>query len=130
MKLIVVGASHGGVEAVQAAVEQYPDSTIEWYEQDNFAQKMGWSVEKVTVYRQKLKMQGVSLFDETRVVRLQANEHKLVVQATGQSTTQTVSYDKLILSPGSQPRKLAVPGATLPGIVSLRGKQDLTWLRN
>lgn len=130
MKLIVVGASHGGAEAVQTAVEQYPDSQIVWYEQANFDQMMGWSNEKVTAYRQKLKAQGVTLSDETRVVRLQASAHQLVIQSVGQSATQTVSYDKLILSPGSQARQLPVTGATLSGVVSLRGKGDLMWLRN
>ncbi|KRO25629.1 FAD-dependent oxidoreductase [Lactiplantibacillus fabifermentans] len=129
MKLIVVGASHGGTEAVQTAIEQYPDSTIVWYEQANFRQMMGWSVEKLVAYRKKLTAQGVTLVDETRVVRLLAATHQLVIQAKEPATPQTVAYDKLILSPGSQARQLTVTGATLPGIVSLRGKGDLMWLR-
>ena len=32
MKVIVVGSSHGGYEAVEGLLKHYPDAEIQWYE--------------------------------------------------------------------------------------------------
>ena len=37
MKVIVVGSSHGGYEAVEGLLKDYhPDAEIQWYEQGDF----------------------------------------------------------------------------------------------
>ena len=36
MKVIVVGSSHGGYEAVRELLQDYPQAEIQWYEKGNF----------------------------------------------------------------------------------------------
>ena len=48
-----------------------------------------------------------------------------VVLAAG----ERVSYDRLLLSVGAEPRRLSVPGADLPGVLYLRTVQDSDELR-
>ena len=36
MKVIVVGSSHGGFEAVRGILAEKPDTEIQWYEKGDF----------------------------------------------------------------------------------------------
>ena len=36
MKVIVVGSSHGGYEAVRGIISEAPDTEIQWYEKGDF----------------------------------------------------------------------------------------------
>ncbi|MGX7059056.1 NADH peroxidase [Vagococcus humatus] len=36
MKVIVIGSSHGGYEAVEQLLVSYPEAQVQWYEKGNF----------------------------------------------------------------------------------------------
>jgi len=129
MKIIILGASHGGAEAVETALLEFPTAEIFWVEQQALSHLLGWPMEKVVLYRNQLKAKGVRVLDQTRAVRLEGAHHTLVVQETQSKVEHRLVYDKLILSPGAQARTLSVPGNQLRGLVSLRGRADLDWLR-
>ncbi|RSU09226.1 NADH peroxidase [Vagococcus acidifermentans] len=41
MKVIVLGSSHGGYEAVEELLLTHPDAEIQWYEKGDFISFMG-----------------------------------------------------------------------------------------
>lgn len=129
MKIMIIGAAHGGQAAVTAAQAQYPTAEISWIEQQAMTHLMGWSATKLATYQAELKRQHVTLIDQTQVVKLQPSQHQVNVRnlATGQS--QTLTYDKLILSVGATARQLPVVGKDLTGVVGLRSQADMHWLR-
>ncbi len=67
---------------------------------------------------------GIELLPETRIVALDLREHALVTDRDDR-----IAYDRLLLSPGSTPRRLDVPGANLPGIHLLRTIADADAIR-
>lgn len=67
---------------------------------------------------------GVSLEIDTRVVSIDTAERTLDV-ATG----DRLRYDRLLLATGARPRRLALPGADLGGVLYLREHSDARRLR-
>lgn len=68
--------------------------------------------------------QGIELRTSARVVKLSPADHEVEL-ASGERTR----YDKALLATGSAPRRLAVPGADLPGVHYLRTAPDADALR-
>ena len=62
---------------------------------------------------------GIELRLDTRVTALDRAAHQLIM-ASG----ERIGYDKLLLTTGSAPRRLPVPGEDLDGVLYLRGVQD------
>jgi 3-phenylpropionate/trans-cinnamate dioxygenase ferredoxin reductase subunit len=62
---------------------------------------------------------GIELRLDTRVTALDRAAHQLIM-AHG----ERIGYDKLLLTTGSSPRRLPVPGEDLDGVLYLRGVQD------
>jgi 3-phenylpropionate/trans-cinnamate dioxygenase ferredoxin reductase component len=62
---------------------------------------------------------GIELRLDTRVTALDRVAHQLIM-ASG----ERIGYDKLLLTTGSSPRRLPVPGEDLDGVLYLRGVQD------
>ena len=42
MKVIVLGSSHGGYEAVEELLNLHPDAEIQWYEKGDFISFLSW----------------------------------------------------------------------------------------
>lgn len=61
----------------------------------------------------------IELCLETRVIAIDRAAHQLTTQGSGQ-----IGYDKLLLTTGSSPRRLTVPGADLDGVLYLRRVGD------
>ena len=67
---------------------------------------------------------GVELLLGRRAERIEPDEHRLVL-AGGEA----LAYDRLMIATGSRPRRLAVPGADLPGIHMIRTMHDTEAIR-
>src|SRR5262245_15336431 len=66
---------------------------------------------------------GVELLTGTRVGALDvAGRHVILCNGTG------LPFDKLLLATGSEPIRLAIPGADLPGVASFRSLADVAQL--
>jgi 3-phenylpropionate/trans-cinnamate dioxygenase ferredoxin reductase subunit len=61
----------------------------------------------------------VELRLDSRVTALDRAAHQLTIQGG-----ERIRYDKLLLTTGSSPRRLSVPGHDLAGVLYLRGVQD------
>lgn len=113
MKVIVVGSSHGGYEAVEGLLKDYPDAEIQWYEQGDFLSFLSCgmqmflegkvdSADKVRYMTPKaIRERGVSLFEQTQVFALHSTDHEIEVKDLQTGEVRTENYDKLILSPGA-----------------------------
>ncbi len=68
--------------------------------------------------------QAIDLHLSTRIEALDCGERKLITTAG-----DSIAYDRLILATGTRPRALALPGADLGGVVSLRTIADVLAMR-
>ncbi|KRM69664.1 NADH peroxidase [Ligilactobacillus salivarius DSM 20555 = ATCC 11741] len=133
MKVIVVGSSHGGYEAVEGLLKDYPDAEIQWYEQGDFLSFLSCgmqlflegkvdSADKVRYMTpEAIRSRGVSLFEQTQVIALHSADHEIEVKDLQTGEVRTENYDKLILSPGAVPMELDVPGKNLENVYYMRG---------
>lgn len=134
MKYIVVGTSHFGYEAVQTILKQEADAEIHLYERGGSASFMGWGsqsyVEGTSQSLDELhfaneasyREQGINIHCNSDVVAIQTDEKTITVQdADGE---HTVSYDKLLLSPGGYAVKPPIEGIDLENINTFRGPED------
>lgn len=133
-KVIVVGSSHGGYEAVQQLLMDAPDTDIQWYEKGNFLSFLSCgmqlylegvvkdvnSVRYATVEGERAK--GVHVFTQQEVTSIDSQNHKVHVKDTRTGEERDESYDKLIVSAGAVPAKLPVEGKDLQNIYSMRGR--------
>lgn len=134
MKVIVLGSSHGGFEAVNELLELHPDATIQWYEKGDFISFLSCGmqmylegkVKDVDSVRysseQEMTAKGVQVFKSQEIVKILPNEHKIEVLDKTNNQKRTETYDKLIISPGAVPNTLNVPGENLENVYYMRGR--------
>jgi NADPH-dependent 2,4-dienoyl-CoA reductase/sulfur reductase-like enzyme/rhodanese-related sulfurtransferase len=64
---------------------------------------------------------GVEVWTQTRALEIDRASKKVRIRKLLTGEERSLSYDQLVLATGSVPRKLAVPGAELPGIYTIAG---------
>lgn len=134
MKIIVVGSSHGGFEAVQESLLDYPDATIQWYEKGDFLSFLSCGIQLYLEGQVKdvnsvryatpegMRAKGVHVFTQQAITQINPSQHTVDVHDLKQDTKRQESYDKLILSVGAVPFELPVPGHDLANVDSMRGR--------
>ncbi|PMD71410.1 FAD-dependent oxidoreductase [Companilactobacillus nuruki] len=128
MKIVVLGASHGGFETVEELLATYDDLEIKWFEKNDLAAVIGWDKETTIHKIKELEDRQVEIFNKTEVIKVNAKEHKVeAVDRNGNKISE--SYDKLILSPGAKPNMLPVSGNDLKNIQTLGGREDMDMIR-
>ncbi|GAY71911.1 NAD(P)/FAD-dependent oxidoreductase [Lentilactobacillus kosonis] len=128
MKIIVVGASHGGQAAIEGIINQ-SNVEVKWYDQGNIADSLRLSLDDAERRFAELANQGVRTFSYYQAVKLLTDQKTLRVTNIQTGQEQDEQYDKLILATGASPSKLPVPGAELNGILTLRDAQSLMQFR-
>lgn len=129
MKVIVLGASHGGYEAVEALRSTYSDLEVQWYDKGDFDSIVGWDAKKATEKIEELERREIYVFGNTEITGIEPDKHrvKLLNHKTGKSREE--SYDKLILSPGANPFILPVPGNDLKNVRTMSDRPDIIDMR-
>lgn len=134
MKVIVVGSSHGGYEAVRGILREAPDTEIQWYEKGDFVSFLSCGmqlylegvVKNVNDVRyetpEHARANGVSVFVHQEVTQLDPAKHEVTVHDLTHDTTRTEKYDKIVLSVGAVPATLPVPGSDLANVYAMRGR--------
>lgn len=125
--IVVVGASTAGLAAVEAirAAGATDHLTLigdePYLPYDRPPLSKGFLLG--TASQEKLTLRPVSYFDEQSIELLLGQraaaldtENRLVRLQSG----ATIPYGRLLIATGSEPRRLNVPGADLPGILTLR----------
>lgn len=134
MKVIVVGSSHGGYEAVRQLLMSHPDAEIQWYEKGDFLSFLSCGMQLYLegvvknvndvhyATAEGMRAQGVNVFVQQEITRINARGHEVVVLNHVDGKTRTEKYDKLILSAGAIPAQIPVPGKELKNIYAMRGR--------
>ncbi len=101
MKVIVVGSSHGGYEAVRELLQDYPQAEIQWYEKGNFISFLSCGmqlylegvVKDVNSVRYatptSMEKQGVHVFVQQDVTAVDPKQHEVQVHNLADDTTRT-----------------------------------------
>lgn len=133
MKVIVVGTSHAGYEAVQTLLKEVPDAEIHLYERgetmgflscgiQSFLEGKSDSLDDLHYATStSFEEQGVHAHTNADVISVNPEE-KTVTIKTDEGETQE-SYDKLFLSPGAVPIEIPIPGVDLENVYYLRGRE-------
>ncbi|MCJ7840733.1 FAD-dependent oxidoreductase [Lederbergia sp. NSJ-179] len=138
MKVIVVGATHGGYEAVEALQSIYPDAEVQWYEKGdidplvvgnskNDAEKDIHSIRGMSL--EEMKQCGIYVFDNTEITKVEPDKHQVEVLSHVTGKTWRETYDKIILSPGAHPSLQSVPGNDLKNIGTMSNRQDIVRMK-
>ena len=134
VKVIVVGSSHGGFEAVRELLATQPDAEIQWYEKGDFVSFLSCGmqlylegvVKDVNNVRyataEGMRAKGVHVFVRQEVASISPDKHEVHVKNLADGTERDESYDKLILSAGAVPVELPVPGNDLDNVYYMRGR--------
>lgn len=117
MKIIVVGASHGGREAVRALTEMRSDDQVVWYDTASISPAV------------KQLFDGVTILDCHRVDSVDGSNHRLQVTDLKTKKSAVRSYDKLILCPGGAALVPSVKGSLLNGIQTMRSQDDIRMVK-
>ncbi|AXX64775.1 FAD-dependent oxidoreductase [Bombilactobacillus bombi] len=134
MKVVVVGSSHGGFEAVQELLQDYPQAEIQWYEKGDFLSFLSCGMQLYLegvvkdvnsvsyATKEDMEKKGVHVFIQQDVTAINSTEHQVTVHNLADDTTRTESYDKLIISTGAVPAQIPVAGNDLKNIYFMRGR--------
>ncbi len=76
-----------------------------------------------------LNAKGIVAKTETEAVKIDRKSKNLTVKNLKTGVEEILPYDKLIITVGSVPKKIPVPGADLDGITTLQSMQDADYLR-
>jgi NADH peroxidase len=132
-KIVIVGASHGGHQSILELLSRYDDVDITLYEAGDFISFMSCGMElylenSVTAKtdvrnfsEESFPQPNVHILSNHTVEKINAGAKTVTVTDTAAGTSETVAYDKLILSSGVTPRSLPVPGADIDGVYLMRG---------
>lgn len=134
MKVIVVGSSHGGYEAVREVLADQPDAQIQWYEKGDFLSFLSCGMQLYLEGIVKnvndvnyatpagMRSQGVDVYTEQEVSAVDTVHHTIHVVNHQNGAERDEQYDKLILSSGAVPATLPVPGNDLANVYAMRGR--------
>jgi len=132
VKLIVVGTSHAGYEAVETLLADNPEAEIHLFEQGPTASFLSCGIQSYLegesesldslhyASEESYKEQNVNIHVNSEVTDIDAEAKTVTVKDT--QNTYTEDYDKLFISPGAQPIKLPIEGNELDNVYYVRGR--------
>ncbi|WEV54826.1 FAD-dependent oxidoreductase [Leuconostocaceae bacterium ESL0723] len=142
MKVIVVGASHGGHESAVELLTRYENNEVTVYEAGDFISFMSCGMElylegKATqrddvrnFKPEDVEKLGGQVYSQHQVTKIDPDKHEVEVKNLANGETFTDTYDKLILSSGVTPTTIPVPGNDLKNVFLMRGRDWATKLHD
>ncbi len=138
MRLVVIGGVAGGASAAARARRLDEDAEIILLERGEFVSfancGLPYHIGGTIKEREKLLVQTpktlyanlrIDVRIRTEAVRINRERKEVVVRSAETGTEQTISYDKLIISPGAEPIRPPIPGADDPRVKTLRSMADM-----
>ncbi|MFQ3801671.1 FAD-dependent oxidoreductase [Staphylococcus xylosus] len=129
MKVIVIGGSHGGIATIDALIDKYKYLDVLWFDKGNFTINNSLDSQKSKTKIEELKSKGVTVFQETEVISLNTESKTITIKDLKNNKVFYENYDKLILSPGSHPKTVDLPGADAKNVVTMANRKDLLKVR-
>lgn len=143
MKVLIVGGVAGGASAAARLRRVDENAEIVLFEKGEFISYancgLPYYVGDVIKEREKLLVQTPEAMHErfnldirirSEVLRINRAEHTVTVKDHASGREYNESYDKLILSPGAEPKRPPIEGLDLPGIFTLRNIPDTYRIRD
>ncbi len=137
MKIVIVGAVAGGASAAARARRLDEDAEIiliERGEAPSFANCglpyfIGGVIPKrddllVAPKQRLIDRYRLDVRTRTEVISIDRKQKTVAVRNLETDESYDLPYDKLILSPGASPLRPPIPGADLPGVMTLRDLHD------
>lgn len=127
MKIVVIGANHAGTATINTILDNYSNNEVVVFDKNNNISFLGcgmalWIGKQISgseglFYSSKgiLESKGAKIHMETEVYKIDT-ESKVVYAKNKNGETIEESYDKLILSTGSLPIDLKLPGQNLRNV--------------
>lgn len=147
-KIIVIGGSAAGPKAAAKArrLDENADITIIQKAPDLSMASCGYPYYVGGVFNDRnmllctptgvvrdpkfyLNAKGIVAKTETEATKIDRKAKTLTVKNLKTGVEEVLPYDRLIITAGSVPRKIPVPGADLDGITTLQSMQDADYLR-
>ncbi|MGC8256645.1 FAD-dependent oxidoreductase [Leuconostoc mesenteroides subsp. jonggajibkimchii] len=140
-KIIIVGASHGGHQAILELTRKYKNLDIKLFEAGDFISFMSCGMElylensvtdvnDVRNFRpEDMEQLGAEIYSNHEVLAIDADDRTVSVKDVTTGSTEKYSYDKLILSSGVTPNSLPIPGTDLENVYLMRGKDWATSIK-
>ncbi len=134
MKVIIVGTSHGGFEAVKTVLETYPEAEIKLFEQGATVSFLSCGIELYLegvvkdinqlhyATKESYEGKGVDVYVRHDVNGLDTKNKTVHVTDLDSGKSFFETYDKLILTPGAKPVDLPIKGNDLENLFFLRGR--------
>jgi len=148
-KLIVIGGSAAGAKAAARArrIDQNAEITIiqkdpnlsmascgyPYYVGDFFDDRNMLLCTPTGVVRDPdffLKTKDVIARTQLAVTKIDKENHEITCQSIEDGKSETLTYDKLIIATGANPKMPPIPGIDLDGISTLLSMQDADYLRS
>lgn len=133
MKFVIVGSSHYGHDVSQALLKEHPEAEIHMYERGSHPSFLSCGIQSYLegvapsldslhyATEESYKEQGINIHVDSDVIGLNPENNEIIVKT--KQGEETVSYDKLFLSPGAKPAELPVKGHDLDEIYFMRGRE-------
>jgi 3-phenylpropionate/trans-cinnamate dioxygenase ferredoxin reductase component len=129
--IVIVGSGGSGAKAAEALREKGFGGVLTMVTADRYPPYARPPLSKAYV-RGQLELEkfflkqpdDVDLRLETRVESVEPGSNEVVLE-----TGERIHYDRLLLATGSEPRRLAIPGAELDGVLYLRTVDDSDAIR-
>lgn len=128
MKVVCIGLNHSGVTFVKTLAQSYPNAQVVGYEKDDRLAFLScgialWIKNQVKSFKQllqttdhELKKEGIQPHVKHEVLSIDAKNHQLRIKNLTTGKVFTDDYDKLVVSAGSHPLVIPLPGLDLDGI--------------
>lgn len=128
MKVVVVGANHAGTACINTMLDNFKNLEVTVFDANNNISFLGcgmalWIGNQISgsdglFYSNKetLESKGAKVFMNTPVTRIDTNEKKVYAKNILDGTEYVESYDKLVLSTGSLPIDIKIPGRELENV--------------
>ena len=126
-KIVVVGANHAGTAAINTILSNYPNEEVVVFDKNSNISFLGcgmalWIGKQISgpeglfySSKEKLECNGAKVHMETEIKKVDF-ENKVVYGINKDGVEVSESYDKLILSTGSLPIDLPIPGKDLKNV--------------
>ncbi len=134
-KIVVVGGNHAGTATVNTILGNYPESQVVVFEQNSNMSFLGcgmalWIGEQIKgsdglfySSKEQLEEKGATIHMETTVTKVDFDAKKVYGKAKD-GTEIVETYDKIILSTGSLPIDMNIPGKELDNVQYVKLFQD------
>ena len=140
-RLVVIGGVAAGMSAAARARRHNPDLDVTVFERSGYASYSACGLpffvkgdvadvaSLIARTPERFAADGIRVCLRHEALAIDPGAHTVTVRDLRDGAQRTTPYDRLILAAGAQATRPAVPGASLPGVFTLRTVEDAEAIR-